>query len=96
MKENPALAIYVTSFENCGLSTCEATVSLSTELGDLYWQSLTQKSGLSSGNALKRALGPLLSYKYNYEPPSINNEEKLAIPSTISSGTPFWNVTSSH
>ena len=78
--ENPALALYITSFENCGWSSCEATVSLSTESGEVYWQSLTQ-SEWSIGSSLKRALAPLLSYKYNYDPSSINSEQNLVYES---------------
>ena len=80
MIENPALALYITSFENCGWSSCEATVSLSTESGEVYWQSLTQ-SEWSIGSSLKRALAPLLSYKYNYDPSSIDSEQNLVYES---------------
>ena len=76
LEDNPFLALYVSSFEQCPY-TCEATVALYTSDRQVFWQSRTWSSGLSSGIAVKKAIGPMVQYPYNYNPSLINDDDAI-------------------
>lgn len=64
LEENPSLAIYVSSSENCGGYNCKATITLSTINGPIWTNSST---GGSAPNAAKKALKPFSSFRYKYD-----------------------------
>ena len=76
LEDNPFLALYVSSFEQCPY-LCEATVALYTSNRQVFWQSRTWSSGLSSGIAVKKAIGPIVQYAYNYNPSLINDNDAI-------------------
>ncbi len=76
LEDNPFLALYVSSFEQCPY-TCEATVALYTSDRRVFWQSRTWASAFSSGIAVKKAIGPMLQYPYNYNPSLIIDDNAI-------------------
>ena len=73
LENNPNLALYVSSEERCGVSTCEAIFYLNTDDGQNFYN-YGWRGSLSTGIALKRALRDLLAYKHNYQPTVISNK----------------------
>lgn len=67
LEQNPDLALYISSEEACGYSTCEANFYLNTFDGASFY-SYGWQGSLSSGIALKRAMRQMLSYRHNYKP----------------------------
>lgn len=72
LEENPNLALYISSSEECPYK-CSATIYLNTNNRVPFWQSATWTSGLSSGVALKKALGPMIQHRYKYNPESLKS-----------------------
>ena len=73
LEQNPDLALYVSSEEACGSTTCDANFYLQTSDGQTFYQS-NWRGSLSSGIALKRAMKQMLSYKYKYKPQTTTNQ----------------------
>ena len=67
LEQNPDLALYISSEEACGYSTCEANFYLNTFDGASFY-SYGWQGSLSSGIAIKRAMRQMLSYRHNYKP----------------------------
>ena len=66
LEENPNLGLYVEIEENCSRN-CETTVYLYNYNGNKLWQSKTVYSVWTASDALKKAINPLLLYKYKYD-----------------------------
>ena len=79
LKQNPDLALYVSSEEPCG-STCSATFNLLTNDGASFYKYTTPRSAVffSPKNALKYAMREILNYKYNYKPKTTSIKPKTA------------------
>lgn len=71
LKNNPNLALYVSSQESCG-TTCEATFYLQTIDKQIFY-GYEWRGSLSSGIALKRAMRDMLKYKHKYKAPGIKS-----------------------
>jgi len=72
LKNNPNLALYVSSIESCGAATCDATFYLQTLNRQTFYQ-YGWKGSLSSGNAVKKAMKGMLKYKHKYKAPVIKS-----------------------
>jgi len=65
-EENPNLGLYVEIVENCR-GNCESTIYFYDYNGVMLWESKTGHSAWTSGDALSKAIQPLLLYKYKYD-----------------------------
>jgi S1-C subfamily serine protease len=74
LEQNPDLALYISSEEACGYSTCEANFYLQTSDGASFYKYGWQGS-LSTGIALKRAMRQMLSYRHNYKPKPASSQK---------------------
>ena len=72
LKNNPNLALYVSSQESCGSATCDANFYLQTINRQTFYQ-YGWRGSISSGIALKRAMKDMLKYKHNYKAPVIKS-----------------------
>lgn len=66
LQSDPSLGVYINSAEECPW-TCNALLVLSTYQGVIIYQN-GSTSPISSGNALKAALKPLLQVRHSYKP----------------------------